>query len=655
MSSISTSSPSWTSLLFVISACNTRPNCYIKEDFKLGFINTPTNSTRAKTQKIIDIFLQSLGTYINQFCGYEDYRMVEQLQTAIQQLTTYIANDTKLQKIERKELTSSTLCKMQKFIERSTPELFLQNIIQESSKSQNGLSDTGIKFIELALDTMNLERVLITDCIIMHMALYMNRIFRKCFTDAGGLIKKDIALNQSPFDWQHMPKLTPEEFSLCLALEQSKVNSEASIRKTVRRITRESPHFAEVPLIKSLSSFLLALSSRHIINFLNHQAFECDLECWEEVEHRPHIFGSISAILNATKIATTSSLSDISDEQLVQMQKHVAKYHEQTAKIDSLYAAVLDLYRKEVSKTKYSSLLQKRILSLNSFTSINIPKINLKRFESQLLENLPLLRKNCIKNDCNHLVYNIFAQHIGYKVQSSEPEVSSSVDETIEKFSHLSIADTPPEEEDDREPTEILPTPIYSQIIEDKIPIQVAHRVRDWQRKHPRILTCDPYLSISEEAKEEAKRLHTFPILISRFLRIYCTPHSWPSKDPKKQNILFIAPGTIECYGKNPIEYEVEYQDCYDKDTNVLYHHFAKKQSFKELLQRCQKASEDLTQIPQNEISDPLQEDLETNSSWNHVSSDSRILVEKRSSTIVVDDTVKMIRYTVAFPNRINE
>ena len=652
MNTPSTSStPSWNSLIFVISASNNRNDvCYVNKDFKLGIKAKPILEP-ASTRAVITHLLQDMQREFKANIGFYDNKQVKQLHIAFSEIETFIHSDKSLDKIEKIELCKEVQDAYTEYIERSRPIHLLRRLCREAQKTATICNTFAMAFFEVTLDTMAIERMFITDCINIHITLYLKSIVRKLFNDAGGAFVDYSNTGTSIFDWKRFPKLSAEEFSLCKALEEARLTDTRSIQKILKRILRESPHFEQFPAIKIIQLFLLSLDITTIMKYLEEESFTRELACWNEVQDRPYMFDETPSIIELTEHAFKNESMHVTVEQLQMVQNFAAIHRQKSDEMETLYGEILSAHSAQLSKVKYQSLLQKRIASLTGYKNIAVRQVKYKKFESAFLKDLPIHTANTLADDSPTRLFTAMHRYLCHsygqvKPQSASPE--ASLDHSLEhSFSQISLKQK--EEEQDEE---LLPTQVYRQICEKPPSIKTAPRVRDWQKKHPKILLRKPYDTLSQKQQEEAKLLHTFPITISHFLRAYSKPVTWRLEGRQHDDVLYKAPGTIECYAQDPVlYYEVEFQDCYDGQANILYHHFSKIRSFRKLLAET---SVPLTPEEQAEIAVDYVED-EINDDEEISTFDERFHVKKNSLSILVDDTARRIRYTIGFPNRLSQ
>lgn len=513
--------------------------------------------------------------------------------------------------------------------------------------------------VGISLSTMALERAFLLKLSLLIYSFYVFTRFAQEMQKRYSLYLEEE--NETAFDWnQFRGAGDVEEFSRNFCLGHLRVHDRERCWELLHIIDKPAVWEKWLPIL-AIDSVFVAMKAFDF-SMAEFKAIFSSIS--QEVNQLKATCGKIFAYLDTRENSDYSLRAIIKDASIfAEASQIIKRYNSSQERLDAIYRQAYEILGQFSDDEKISQPehpFQKEPPTPDAFSSVKMPAIekyvplamepeSLFSYEDFHPKQLLSLAESALLELCEQPkftsadIYRAFDRQAKLLKKIQQLAVGESTEKRAEpkrKAKKLSKGKT--ETIVAPEVVEAIPTHIEPDTgpAWQLVPLAIAYRVRDWYQKHPLIVQKEPYLNLSLEQIEEAKFLHTYPMVITKLMRHLFTPEEWQSATRKRVNNSYTAAGTIERYGQKLPPIEGYFSDCFDGQTGELYHHFFHVRNFRQIL---------LSYIQSGQfLEEPIENDLlAPNTNSEEIEHKRRYTVIKRSFTIEIDDTQKAVRYTL--------
>lgn len=638
-------------ILGAIRLCVQNRGCYLDDEVKI--VKKVTGQERgAPLEKVVAIFNCAL---LNRKEGQLSDQFIDE---AKKWVIAYIDAEVCVSLPKKAHIKEGFVSVIETPIRSRYPLQHLEKIIKQAARG-TAIYQFDKTHVSISVSTMALERAyMLKLSLLLYGFFFFTRFAKAMQTRYGLYVEQD---DKTTVDWSHfLAGSDVEEFARTLCLCHLRVNE--------REKCWELLHLLDTPVLWQRWLPILAVDSVYLatksFDFSTAEFKAIFSPISKEVQELKAKCGQIFAYLDSREGSDYSLQAIIKNEAIfAEVIQIISRYNGSQERLDAVYRQAYALRSQFLDDEKISEAnhpFEKEPPTPDAFCAVRLPL-----FDTGVL-GVPEPADLFSYEDFHPK--QLFALHDRAILELCEQEKFTSVDiyrafdrqtKLLKKVELLAILEPTEKRSEPKrkakkltkakaepivapEVLEAIPTAIEPETgpTWQLVPLTIGYRVRDWYQKHPLILQKEPYLNLPPGQIEEAKFLHTYPMLITKLMRHLFTPEQWQSTTRKKVNNSYTAAGMIEQYGKKLAAIEGYFSDCFDGQTGELYHHFFHIRNFRQILSGYIQSGHFSEEPVENDLLGP-------NTNSEEIEYKRRYMVTKRLFTIEIDDTQKGVRYTL--------
>lgn len=569
--------------------------------------------------------------------------------------------------------------------ERRLLELGNQNDIIARAKSivksvplNGGLTGKDLFFLEQSLRLLHDERYEVVEISLSCFAWLYQMLTHESFLSSTQLLKLQPD-GKCEMQWHKLEDLTPEMLAISTCIFRA--DRQGALLEYVKELRRD-----EKTLERETRRMLDAVKKLLVINAADNFALQMQekTSSHEQNRHKPvyfadttkeikTLFSRLTELKESLNASSYTKKRKSAEALIATLQSLAAKWNKEVCALEPLYDKMYEIvvranYDRREPRIKLQdggTLCLLRISEIDSALFIERVKKDLLSYEETAFSDVYFEKR---------VIHHLFApaekpQAEPQKQPQQLPKIPApeATEALTQKMADLIISknannrgNRSSKAAGRRSPPQVAQTILESaklEPIEPKVAeikgkkitlkdesVLIAPRVSDWFRQAPRALQQPPYLNRLESENEESKFLHSYPIHVTRLMREYCT------SEKRGDDTRFTCAGIIHNYGQGKEPIEGYFADCFGHKSAELYHHFFHKKPLNLLIANYAEGRSLFYGNDQQEIEEDREGFDDQNQTVDILEVAERFVITKKRYSIEVDDTQKLVRYTLCFP-----